>query len=221
MQYETPDSPETMEFADLAHGDSNRRSTPRRLRRIRRTAAMGVAAGLLGGGAVGLLLTVPSSTSAATATTAMTEAARTSTTESESVSELTEPAADVPVDPPIARDESARPDPAGRLRESLQALVDDGTITADQADAVTAHLVANRPERGDRPMWGRRPGRRGVGPDLNVVATVLGTDVETLRADLRSGSSLADVASAAGIDIQVVIDAFVDHASDRLQAAVA
>ncbi len=113
-------------------------------------------------------------------------------------------------------DGEARPEPGERLRETLQALVDDGTLTAAQADAVTEHLVENRPEReGRHHRRGRRPGADG-----EVVAEIIGIDVDTLREELRSGSSLADIATANGVDPQTVIDALVDAAEEHLDLAV-
>ena len=110
-----------------------------RSRRTRRNAAIGATTGLIGGGLVGLMLTVPSLTSAA------------------------RPSADV------------QAEPGTRLREVLQPLVDDGTISAEQADAVTEHIVANRPERGDRGHGGRGGfGRRGMHSE--VLTEVLGID---------------------------------------------
>lgn len=52
-----------------------------------------------------------------------------------------------------------------------------------------------------------------------VVAHALGLDAEPLRESVRSGSSLADIAADQGLDVQVVIDAPVDHAADHLERA--
>ena len=186
-------------------------------RRSKRNAAIGVTAGVLGGGAIGLLMTVPSLTSAA----------------SDDAMSVAEPAAVVALQDDTGSDtgddstvddtttDSARPEPGVRLRESLQALVDDGTLTAEQADAVTTHLVENRPERGDRGDRGGE-GRRGnhPGADGEVVAGLLGIDAETLRTELRAGSSIADIATANGVDVQVVVDALVEEAQGHLDLAV-
>jgi polyhydroxyalkanoate synthesis regulator phasin len=109
-------------------------------------------------------------------------------------------------------------DPGTHLRELLQGLVDDGTITADQADKVAEYLVENRPERGDH--GDRRGGHRGPGRDGEVVAGLIGIDVDTLRTELRNGKSVAEIAEANGVDPQTVIDALVDEASGHLDLAV-
>ena len=48
-----------------------------------------------------------------------------------------------------------RPDPSVRLNETLKPLVDAGTITQAQADAVIAALKADMPERGERGRGGK------------------------------------------------------------------
>jgi polyhydroxyalkanoate synthesis regulator phasin len=99
-----------------------------------------------------------------------------------------------------------------RLRELLQELVDGGTITAGQADAVTEHLLANAPERG-----GRGP-HRGHGGE--AVAEALGLEVDAVREALRAGTTIADLAEQQGVDVQVVIDAMVAEAEEHLATAV-
>ena len=171
-------------------------------RRRNRSTVLGVSAGLLAGSAIGLAATVPSFTSAASDdasadSTIVEQQEDTGDTESE-------PTAD-------------RPEAGERLRETLQPLVDDGTIDAAQADAVTEHLVENRPERAGRP--GRR-GLDGHGRNHAVVAESLGIDRETLRAELQAGQSIADIAEANGIDVQTVIDALIADAESHLDLAV-
>ena len=112
----------------------------------RRTIALGVGAGLLAGGAIGLMVVMPGFTSAAGDTNAQTVGIVV-----EQDAEPTPPADDT------------RRAPGTRLRETLQDLVEDGTLTSAQADAVTEHLVENRPDRGDRGHHGRRGHRPGAG----------------------------------------------------------
>jgi hypothetical protein len=165
----------------------------------RRTAMIGVAAGLLAGGTIGLVATAPSLTSAATDSGDEVVALQESTDESTDTST------------------ELRPGSGARLRELLQPLVDDGTIDAAQADAVAQHLVENRPER----EW--RGGGRGLdghGPNNRVVAEVLGIDAETLRTELMAGNSIADIAEANNIDVQTVIDALVADAESHIELAV-
>lgn len=176
--------------------------------RRRRGTILGVSAGVLGGGLVGLAMTVPTFTSAAsddtTDTTTDITVAALQTTDDTTTDDST-------VD---TTDDAARPEPGARLREALQALVDDGTITAEQADAVAEHLAAQAPERG-----GHR-GHRGPGMDGEVVAGLLGIEAEELRDALRDGQSIADLATANGVDVQTVIDALVAEAQGHLDLAV-
>lgn len=175
-------------------------------RRGKRTTAIGATAGLLGGGAIGLLMTMPSLTSAASDDTAVVEPAPVALQD------------DGGVDAP---ETDERPQPGERLREMLQPLIDDGTINSSQADAVAEHLVENRPERGDRNGHTRGRGPFGLpGRDGEVVADLLGIDVDTLRAEVRAGNSLADIADANGVDIQIVVDALVEEAAAHLELAV-
>jgi polyhydroxyalkanoate synthesis regulator phasin len=193
--------------------------------RTRRNAAIGLTAGLLGGGAIGLLMTVPSLTSAASddgdpATAAAAVALQDDgTVDDGTVDDGT--VDDGTVDAPPLAD---RPEPGVALREVLQGLVDDGTLTSDQADAVADYLVANRPEfdgpHGPRDRGPGHPGMGGPGADGEVIAGLLGIDVETLRTELRAGTSIADLAEANGVDEQSVIDALVDEAESHLELAV-
>ncbi|MEL6890662.1 MAG: hypothetical protein AAFP84_03640 [Actinomycetota bacterium] len=107
-----------------------------------------------------------------------------------------------------------------RIADALQPLVDDGTLTAEQVDAVSDRLVEVGAERhGDRlERRGNRLDRRIARAD--AVAEVLGMDVDELRAELRDGQTLAEIAEASGVDIQEVIDVMVEQAAQRLDAAV-
>ena len=115
-------------------------------------------------------------------------------------------------------------EPGARLRESLQELVDDGTITAEQADAVATHLVENRPERGE---FGERHGRGHHGPGMfgrgvasEALTDLLGIDAQELRQQLRDGATLAEIATAQGIEPQAVIDELLAEVQERLTNAV-
>jgi hypothetical protein len=106
------------------------------------------------------------------------------------------------------------------VTDAMKKLVDAGTITQAQADAVVAALEAARPADGPDGPGG--PGfKRGGGPiEPGVAATALGLTPEQLRAELTADKSLADVAAAHGVDEQKVIDALVAAAEKRLAAAV-
>ena len=183
------------------------RSTSRRL------LAAGVGAGLLAGGAIGFAVGVPSLTSAATPAVVDEPVQQTDDTTTDDTTDDTT-TDDTTGDTPV------REATGERLRERLQPLVDDGTIDDGQADAVSEYLAD---------QWNDRPGRRG-GPGhrarpliehVDTAVEILGVDVETLRDELRSGSSLADIAIANGVDPQTLIDALVAEAEAMLDQAVA
>lgn len=173
----------------------------------RRLLVAGVGAGLLAGGAIGFAAGVPNLTSAATPAV---------------VDEPVETTTDTDTETDTSTDDSevGRQATGERLRERLQPLVDDGTIDAMQADAVSTFLADE---------WNDRPGRHG-GPghrahplieSVDTAVEILGIDAETLRDELRSGSSLAEIAEANGVDPQTLIDALVAEAEAMLDQAVA
>ena len=49
---------------------------------------------------------------------------------------------------------------------------------------------------------------------------LLGIDADTLRAELQAGSTLAEVATAQGVTVDVLVDAIVDQMQERVDAAV-
>jgi hypothetical protein len=149
----------------------------------KKMAALGLAAGLVGGGAAGAVLSGSGVSGAA-------------------------PTAVVQDDAPA--DGAERPDPGTHIAEALAPLVDAGTISQEQADAVATALQDARPE-------GRRGHKGGNGETL---AAALGLTTDELREALSDGSTVADVAAAQGVDDQSVIDTLVAEAQTRLQEAV-
>lgn len=101
-----------------------------------------------------------------------------------------------------------RPDRSVRLNETLKPLVDAGTITQAQADAVVAALKEAGPK-----------GPKG-GPGLDVAAQALGMTTDELRTALDGGQTLAQVASDKGVNVQVVIDALVASATNLINEKV-
>ena len=112
----------------------------------------------------------------------------------------------------------------------LAGLVTDGTLTQEQADAVTDGVrTAGQERRGGGPSEGDRPGRGGPrghrgGPALRgareAAGDAIGVEPESLREALRSGRSLAEVAEEAGVERQTVVDAIVAQAIERIDDAV-
>jgi hypothetical protein len=178
---------------------------------VRKGLTIGLAAGLLGGAAAGFAFGVPG-LSGASSPSAVQQ------------TESTVPSTDPASDPTVAPTSDPAPDVerGTRLREALQPLVDDGTITAAQADAVVTQLQESLPGRGEGHggRGGGDHGRFGFPFDGEVLET-LGIDVATLREQLQAGSSLAEIAEAQGIDIQPLIDALIAEGSERIDEAVA
>lgn len=107
-----------------------------------------------------------------------------------------------------------------RIRAALDDLVEAGTITAAQADAVAEHLATTFPHHG-LPAHGRHFLGRGMAwAGLNEIAAVIGVDLTDLTEALRDGQSIADVATTNGVDPEDVIDALVQAHQDRLDQAV-
>jgi len=102
-----------------------------------------------------------------------------------------------------------RPDPSVRLNETLKPLVDAGTITQAQADAVVAALKEAGPK-----------GAKG-GPGLDVAAQALGMTTDELHTALKGGQTLAQIAESKGVNVQVLIDALVASATNHINEEVA
>ncbi len=176
----------------------------------RRSVTIGVAGGLLAGTAAGLVFGVPGMTSAASSDVSATPAAV--------VQQVDDDGATTPPDAPAEM--------GTHLREVLQPLVDDGTLDADQADAVVQQLVENRPERGEFGE-GRGPGGRHDGPGMfgrgvasEALTDLLGIDAQELRQQLHDGATLADIATAQGVDPEAVVEELVGEVEERVNNAV-
>ena len=158
----------------------------------RRMAVFGLTAGLLGGGAAGLLMTGTTLASAQTAGVTGT---------------VTDPAAGS-TDSPAARARKA-----GWAKGALDKLVADGTINQDQADKVLAALQAARPAHGHKGL------HRGA--KLDAAAQALGMTPAELRTALAGGKNLAAVAQEKGVDVAKVVDALVAQLKTHLDQHVA
>ena len=117
--------------------------------------------------------------------------------------------------------------PAGKdrtagLQAILAPLVQNGTITQAQADAVIAAIEAARPADGPHGGFGRGPGGPGKGFGLDEAAAALGMTPDQLRTALAGGQSLADLAKDKGVDLTKVTDALVaaytKHEQDEVTA---
>lgn len=167
----------------------------------KRLVSTGLAIGLVAGAGAGLILEMSGTAGAASGTPAIEAVVDDSTTDAA---------------------ETVRPDASARLQEILKSLVDDGTITQEQADKVVAALVAAGPVRGPGGHGGHG-GHRGfglIGAGLDVVATTIGITQEELRTAVQDGQTIAEIAVSNGKTAQDVIDAIVAEATTRINTAV-
>ena len=157
--------------------------------------AAGLTAGLIGGGAAGVILG------------------------SGGVSGAQESTTTVPAEASPAPDAAGRPDPSARLGETLAPLVQDGTISQEQADKVIETLIAARPEGGGP---GGHGGGRGHGGGFGgeAAAEALGISVDELRTALRDGQTIAQVAESKGVSIDTVIAAIVAERTAKIEERV-
>jgi hypothetical protein len=180
--------------------------------KLNRLAVYGLAAGLLGGSAAGLVLTGTTLASAQVSDVTGTVTDPAATTDSTTGTTATDPAAPAA---PAPADRSAKPAKGDWAKSVLDGLVAKGTITQAQADEILAALKAARPAQ--------RPGRghgRAFGK-LPAAARVLGMTVEDLRSALKGGKSLAAVAKEKGIDVAKVVDGLLADFKAHLDEEVA
>jgi polyhydroxyalkanoate synthesis regulator phasin len=105
---------------------------------------------------------------------------------------------------------------ADRLRESLEDLVADGTITAAQADAVAEHLAQFGPGPGHRHLF-----RHHIALSLDIAAETIGIERSALVAALADGQTIAEIAADNGTNAGAVIDALVAVHQAKLDELVA
>jgi hypothetical protein len=155
-----------------------------------RLVAVSVAAGLLGGGAVGAAIGVPGIAHGQTSTTASTGASNRAK---------------------AARDQF--------LQSTLAPLVKNHTITQAQADAVIKALKAAGPKgefgHGPGPGFGH-----SLADVFGAAAKKIGVSTDDLRSALESGKTIADVAKSKNVKPQDVVAAMVAAAKTDLDQAV-
>src|SRR5512140_738892 len=110
------------------------------------------------------------------------------------------------------------------LKKALENRVDDavaaGRLTKAQGDELKQRI-----ESGDVPLFGG-PGfgfheHGALFGGLDAAATYLGMTQAELRTQFENGKSLADVAKAQGKSVDGLVQALVDSAKTKLDAAVA
>lgn len=107
------------------------------------------------------------------------------------------------------------------IKSALSGLVSDGTLTQAQADKVAGTLDTKMPKAGERGMRG--PGGRfgmGMVHTQAAAAKALGLTPDKLRAALRSGESLADVAKVQKVSVDSLVKAMVTATEADLATAV-
>jgi hypothetical protein len=164
----------------------------------KRAIAIGLAAGLVGGGAAAIALGGPGGAGAEVRATPYVLAQTDTTVAAE----------DGTTDRAVAREQA--------LAEALAPLVEDGTITQAQADAVVARLVEAGPIHA-----GAHRGGRGFGVGLDTVAEILGMEAEDVRAAVAEGTTLAELAERQGVGRDALIDGIVAEVTSSLDEKVA
>ncbi|MDO8392020.1 MAG: hypothetical protein Q7V57_16205 [Actinomycetota bacterium] len=161
----------------------------------KKLVAAGLTAGLVAGLGAGFALSATGSAGASANTSAVVSAEDSDTTDS------------------TGTDQGAA-DHTARLKEVLQPLVDDNTLTEAQLDKVISTLEAAGPMGGGH-------GQGGPGRGLDTVATELDMTVEEVRTAISNGQTLAQLAESQGKTGDDLIDALVAELTAHLDEEVA
>lgn len=157
------------------------------------------AASLVAGAAIGATLLVPSAVNAA----------------------QDDPTTTTTIAPGTGSSDAATPAPPkdSWVDGALKPLVDAGTITQAQADAVKDALSKARPAF---PGGGKPEGRFGgpLGKDPAKIAAALGITEADLKAGLVAGKTLAQLATENGKDPAAVAQVIIDDINARIDAAL-
>ena len=115
-------------------------------------------------------------------------------------------------------EQEVRIEPGERITTALQGLIDDDTLTENQAEAVIDALENVRPE--GRRSGPHTPGLRGESRTRADFSAILGLDNADIRIALRSGLSLAEVAAEQDVDSQELVDAIVTATEHHVAGAL-
>jgi len=177
--------------------------------KTKKFAVIGVTAGLLIGAGAGLLMNVSGGASASSAPVS-------------TIASSVDTNDDADGGRGEGEHDGAKMDPAARqakLREALQTLVDAGTLTSSQVEAIVAALEAARPAGDqDHESDDGHQGRGGPKSErrqemLAAAAEAIGITTTELQTAVKSGQTIAEVAEANGKSVQSVIDALVAQAT--------
>jgi uncharacterized protein (DUF2267 family) len=106
------------------------------------------------------------------------------------------------------------------LNAGIDKAVTDGKITAEQAATIKEHVATRVPKTVNaNPKQLVR--RRAIHAAVGVSAKTIGVSAEDLRAAIKSGQSVAEVATAHNVDPTTVVDAIVAAGTARIDKAVA
>ena len=120
--------------------------------------------------------------------------------------------------PALADSDGATRSPVERITEALSGLVEDGSLTQEQADEVASAL--SDADLGGHGPWGGGGGPWG-GAGLETAASTLGLTEDELRTALEAdGTTLADVAEQQGVAVDTLVDALVTAVRERAAQAV-
>jgi uncharacterized protein YidB (DUF937 family) len=108
-------------------------------------------------------------------------------------------------------------DRVGAIRDRLQGLVDDKTLTDAQADKV-AETLGEKGGPFDRK--GHGPRLHFGGPSLAGAAEVLGMSEDDVREALRNGTTLKELAEQKGKSVDDLVAAITKSANERIDQAV-
>lgn len=113
---------------------------------------------------------------------------------------------------PVLADTAGAASAVDRIKSALAGLVDDGSLTQEQADEVATTL-------GEAGFGGH--GHHGGRLDLAAAATALGMTEEELRTALAvDGTSLAEVAEAQDVEVDALVEALVQAEQERIAQSV-
>jgi len=104
------------------------------------------------------------------------------------------------------------------LKDALDSLVKDGTITQAQADKITSTVQAKATAEHAQRDANQQARRQEF---LTVAAKAIGISTTDLETQLQSGTTLADVAKAHNVDPNTVIVALVGDLNAKIDADVA
>ncbi len=103
------------------------------------------------------------------------------------------------------------------IQEHLAAEVTEGELTQAEADEKLANAGEKVTEMVNRVPGEGEGGRRGRGlRSADTIAETLGVTVDDLQAARQAGQSLADVATAQGVNVDTLVQAIVDDVEQHL-----